>query len=75
MREGIEGMVIPLDKTTVRVTVSAGVTGYVPDGSLKTSEDIFDAADQALYQSKRNGRNQVSERPISPIGKPIARVS
>jgi diguanylate cyclase (GGDEF)-like protein len=75
LRKAIEDMAIPLDKIAVTVTVSAGVTEYAPKGSAKTSEDIFDAADKALYESKRNGRNRVSECAISSGKDPIARVS
>lgn len=39
------------------ITVSMGVTEFMPQ---ETSETFVGRADQALYQSKKNGRNQVS---------------
>ena len=75
LRNAIEDMAIPLDKMAVTVTVSAGVTEYAPKGPGITSEDIFDAADKALYESKRNGRNRVSTCAISPGKDPLAHVS
>lgn len=40
------------------ITASIGVYGLVP-GSEHSSLDLLNAADQALYRAKRNGRNQV----------------
>ncbi|MBG9613267.1 diguanylate cyclase [Bacillus thuringiensis] len=44
-----------LDGTKIKITVSVGVSEY--EGS---SEKFIQAADDALYYSKRNGRNKVS---------------
>ena len=41
----------------LKVTASFGVTGYRPDD--KEFESFFSRADNALYQAKGNGRNQV----------------
>lgn len=40
------------------VTVSIGVAGFAPDGSLRL-EDVIRAADEALYAAKALGRNRV----------------
>ena len=40
------------------VTVSVGIASYPSDAS--TIEDLYEAADQALYYSKQNGRNLVT---------------
>ncbi len=40
------------------VTISLGVSSYPEDG--ETPASIIDAADKRLYQSKHNGRNQVT---------------
>lgn len=40
------------------VTVSVGVAAFPEDG--KTHEEIYKAADSALYQSKQGGRNRVT---------------
>lgn len=44
-----------LDRTKIKITVSVGVSEY--EGA---SEQFIQAADDALYYSKRNGRNKVS---------------
>ncbi|HDR4371624.1 MULTISPECIES: GGDEF domain-containing protein [Bacillus cereus group] len=44
-----------LDGTKIKITVSVGVSEY--EGA---SEQFIQAADDALYYSKRNGRNKVS---------------
>ena len=40
------------------VTVSVGVASVTPDERL-APEDMIDAADRALYQAKRQGRDRV----------------
>jgi diguanylate cyclase (GGDEF)-like protein len=40
------------------VTVSIGVESMVPE-SYQTSADLVEAADRALYDAKRRGRNKV----------------
>ena len=60
LRQKIEDLNIPHEKSLVNgyVTVSIGVTSAVPD--LNSSyQDLFSAADKALYQAKDAGRNQV----------------
>lgn len=42
----------------INITASFGIAMFPADG--RTSEDLIRAADQALYQSKMNGRNQVT---------------
>ncbi|HDR8171824.1 GGDEF domain-containing protein [Bacillus cereus] len=44
-----------LDGTKIKITVSVGVSEYE-----ESPEQFIQAADDALYYSKRNGRNQVS---------------
>ncbi|WP_439021075.1 GGDEF domain-containing protein [Bacillus thuringiensis] len=44
-----------LDGTKIKITVSVGVSEYE-----ESSEQFIQAADDALYYSKRNGRNKVS---------------
>lgn len=45
------------DSLNCQVTVSIGIASLSP--SICTTQDIVIAADQALYQAKRNGRNNV----------------
>ncbi len=42
----------------VHVTISCGLAGIEPD--VATYEDLIFRADKALYESKRNGRNQTT---------------
>ena len=44
-------------KGEINTTISIGVS--VNEPSIERLEMLFDLADQALYQAKRNGRNQV----------------
>lgn len=44
-----------LDGTKIKITVSVGISVYE-----QSPEQFIQAADDALYYSKRNGRNQVS---------------
>ncbi|MEI8597030.1 diguanylate cyclase [Vibrio sp. M60_M31a] len=56
MRSDIEAMEILVAETTIRATASFGIA------EISSSSNIFNAiekADQALYQAKINGRNQV----------------
>jgi polar amino acid transport system substrate-binding protein len=46
-------------KTVDSITASIGVTSYIPGESIETT---VRRADEALYVSKNNGRNQVSYR-------------
>jgi PleD family two-component response regulator len=48
----------------VRVTLSCGVAASRP-GSTFDYEQVFAAADGALYEAKRSGRNRVHGQPVS----------
>lgn len=45
---------------SVKFTVSVGVASSRPQAGRETADDLFKRADQALYESKRRGRNCVS---------------
>ena len=58
IRHAVERMVIPsgTDKPMPQVTVSLGIAIYPEHG--QGLEDLLQAADKALYESKRAGRNR-----------------
>lgn len=58
LRKAVEGMQITLDNgITVTVTISVGIS-HLAEGM--TAGQLVSEADQALYASKRNGRNRVT---------------
>jgi diguanylate cyclase (GGDEF)-like protein len=57
MREAVETRINEQGKWTQRITVSVGVATFPEDG--KGAEVVLEAADQALYVAKRQGRNRV----------------
>jgi diguanylate cyclase (GGDEF)-like protein len=56
IREAVAKVEIAADGRTVRMTVSIGVTSFVPAVRV---EQLIECADQALYAAKTGGRNQV----------------
>ena len=66
MRRAVESLAIPLpDGTTLKVTVSAGVSAMRPH--FHDPSELVAAADEALYQAKRRGKNRTvrGRRPES----------
>ena len=58
IRQGISQLAIPRDGTAaIQVTISIGVA--VPSQARRTLDDLLTAADHALYQAKRSGRDRV----------------
>lgn len=52
---------IPTPKGNIKVTVSIGAAAF--DSSNKTPDELIRRADEALYESKRAGRNRVTSAP------------
>jgi len=64
MRSTIEAMTIGVGEHIIHVTASFGVASY-PE-SARLGDELFPAADKALYAAKREGRNCVRfARPLS----------
>jgi diguanylate cyclase (GGDEF)-like protein len=58
VRHAVESHVFRDGATEVRMTVSCGVASFPCDG-IDAPEALLKAADEALYQAKHGGRNQV----------------
>lgn len=66
VREGVLNLRIPHEKslTAEFVTVSIGVVSCVPEWTLEFDE-LLQAADDALYESKTSGRNRITAGDLS----------
>jgi len=66
LRRAVQDLKINHCESTVAegVTVSIGVASTVPSIDEPRGQ-LFDAADQALYEAKEKGRNRVIARPVS----------
>lgn len=63
IRAAVEGMPLRYGSEAFRVTISLGCTASVP-GRDDSLEMLLRTADEALYESKRSGRNRVSALPV-----------
>lgn len=59
IRKGVEYLKIHNDNQEVSVTISIGVAEFDFDID-KTPKDVIGRADEALYVSKKNGKNQIT---------------
>jgi diguanylate cyclase (GGDEF)-like protein len=66
IRISLEKTEIHSDSITIKATLSIGVAAYLPGKKVAKKSDLFDAADSALYESKRNGRNKLSMAIVTP---------
>lgn len=57
VRRGIEGLRLRKQDTEVTVTISLGVA---LSGQAHGADEIYEAADAALYRSKNTGRNRTT---------------
>lgn len=60
-RKQIEATPITYASHTISLTISGGIATY--DAHGKTQDEVIKAADDALYASKSNGRNQITIAP------------
>jgi diguanylate cyclase (GGDEF)-like protein len=64
VRKAIQMLVIPFNGISISVTISIGVSTYVPDSASisidgEIATRLIKSADSALYRAKHNGRNRV----------------
>jgi two-component system cell cycle response regulator len=59
---------LPARNCQAQVTISAGLASFPHDG--KTAGDLFAAADERMFQAKREGRNRIVAGPV-PIEVPL----
>ena len=58
IRQSVESKVIETSNGNIQVTVSIGLTAVTQNSS--SIDQLLQLADEALYQSKQNGKNQVN---------------
>jgi diguanylate cyclase (GGDEF)-like protein len=59
IRSAIEEMEVTWNNQILKVTISLGVSVYVSEDPL-SDKSLLERADEALYKSKKNGRNRVT---------------
>ena len=61
IRSAVEKMEIVIESYKIKTTVSLGLATFNPEHQREISkENLIDAADEAMYTSKKEGRNRVS---------------
>jgi diguanylate cyclase (GGDEF)-like protein len=60
IRSDIEHNELEYEDNKMKVTISIGVSVFDPDQKEVTAKQLVEMADQALYISKRNGRNRIT---------------
>jgi|GEM_PF-269724 len=64
LRLSISNSPVIYQNQTLKLTASCGISTYQQQKNI-TPEHLFAAADQALYEAKRNGRNQVKQQALT----------
>ncbi len=66
VRIGVTELNIPVSGRPIHASISVGVVSYPDDG--RTSDELLISADQAMYASKRAGKNRVMGFPVGVGG-------
>lgn len=69
VRRAIEQTTLRYEKADLRITASSGVATWTPE--LASKDELLRLADDALYQSKRAGRNRVTAATGSSPPPPV----
>src|SRR5262252_8403767 len=72
LRRTVEAHTHSFGAKTIPVTISLGIAG-IPDTSIVDHAQFLAAADKALYEAKRTGRNRVCLHGTESTPKPVAR--
>ncbi|MEW6984230.1 diguanylate cyclase [Colwelliaceae bacterium 6471] len=64
LRSAIEAQAVNYQEQQLNLTISCGVSTYKQQTEAKP-EELFAAADKALYEAKRNGRNQIRQSALA----------
>jgi diguanylate cyclase (GGDEF)-like protein len=67
VRIGVTELQVSVPGAELRPSISVGVVSYPDDG--RTSDELMISADQAMYASKRGGKNRVMGFPIAVGGR------
>lgn len=60
LRDAVAATPVVFEQAPIPITVSLGVATFVPERLFESIEAFIQCADDALYQSKQNGRNRVT---------------
>lgn len=60
LRLAIQSSSVERPHGAIKITVSMGVAGYIPDSTKLSFDELINAADRALYIAKDHGRNCVA---------------
>jgi diguanylate cyclase (GGDEF)-like protein len=67
MRAAVAGLRVPHAQSDFGlVSASIGIAAVIPAGGM-VAEELINLADRALYDAKRNGRNQVCQMPTGRL--------
>lgn len=67
VRIGVTELEVAIPGSDVQPSISVGVVSYPDDG--RTSDELMISADQAMYASKRGGKNRVMGFPVAVNGR------
>jgi diguanylate cyclase (GGDEF)-like protein len=63
IRKNVEEFILKYLNFKIKTTISAGVCQY--ENTIKDVNELLDIADQALYEAKRSGKNNVMQAAIA----------